>query len=194
MKNSTIRILIVEDDLDFCYLIKNTLSTLDDFSVLGECQDASHALALAMELQPDIVLMDLNLSSTDLDGIEAGRQIRLATDAKIIILTAFEDPEIVIDACVGSFASAYVFKSQFELLTDTIRNTACGSTPQKYLIHAAILSCLSPAEKSVFDLMLGKSVDLQSSSKTIANQKTSVLKKLGLKSQKELVHIFSEKC
>ena len=194
MKNSTIRILIVEDDLDFCYLIKNTLSTLDGFSVLGECQDASHALALAMELQPDIVLMDLNLSSTDLDGIEAGRQIRLATDAKIIILTAFEDPEIVIDACVGSFASAYVFKSQFEILEDTIRNTALGSTPQKYLIHAAILSCLSSAERSVFDLMLGKKVDLQSSSKTIANQKTSILKKLGLKSQKELLHIFSEKC
>lgn len=194
MKNSTIRILIVEDDLDFCYLIKNTLSTLDGFSVLGECQDASHALALAMELQPDIVLMDLNLSSTDLDGIEAGRQIRLATDAKIIILTAFEDPEIVIDACVGSFASAYVFKSQFQILEDTIRNTALGSTPQKYLIHAAILSCLSSAERSVFDLMLGKKVDLQSSSKTIANQKTSILKKLGLKSQKELLHIFSEKC
>lgn len=35
MKTNTIRILIVEDDLDFCYLIKNTLSTLDGFSVLG---------------------------------------------------------------------------------------------------------------------------------------------------------------
>ncbi|MBS7008428.1 response regulator transcription factor [Anaerostipes sp.] len=193
MNNSAIRIFIVEDDLDFCYLIKKTLKTHTDFAVLGDSQDAASALTSVKELQPDIVLMDLNLSSTDLDGIEAGREIRLATDAKIIILTAFEDPEIVISACVKSFASAYIFKSQFECLADSIRAAAKGSTPQQYLICASILSCLSPAEKSVFDLMLGKPMDLQSSSKTIANQKTSILKKLGLKSQKELIHIFSDR-
>lgn len=192
MNDSAIRIFIVEDDLDFCYLIKNTLNAQEDFSVLGESQDADTAVASAINLKPDIVLMDLNLSSTDLDGVEAGRRIRLATDAKIIILTAFEDPDIVISSCVRSFASAYIFKSQFECLAESIRAAAKGNTPQQYLIHASILSCLSPAEKSVFDLMMGKPMNLQSSSKTIANQKTSILKKLGLKSQKELVHIFSE--
>lgn len=193
MKNKPIRILIVEDDLDFCYLIKNTLESQNDFLVVGECQNAESAIVSAGNLHPDIVLMDLNLSTTNLDGIDAGRQIRLMTDAKIIILTAFEDPEIVITACVQSFASAYIFKSQFGILSETIRNTSKGDTPQQFLIHSAILSCLSSAENSVFDVMLGKPLELQSSAKTIANQKTSILKKLGLASQKELIHIFSDK-
>ena len=42
----------------------------------------------------------------------------------------------------------------------------------------------------IFQLIMGEAVELKSSTKTIANQKTGVLKKLGLKSQKDLKHIF----
>ena len=185
-----IKILIIEDDLDFCYLIRKILEKQKDFQVVGQCSNASDALSFSKELQPDIVLLDLNLSSNSLDGIEIGKEIRLETDAKIVILTAFEDPDVVLEACTGCFASAYIFKSQFNCPEDTIRNTANGSTPQQHLIQAAILSPLSPAERSVFHMILGESVTLHSSSKTIANQKTSILKKLGLKKTKDLIHIF----
>ncbi len=188
-----IKILVIEDDVDFCYLIRKTLEKQKDFQVVGQCSDMIQALTLAKTFEPDIVLLDLNLSCGSLDGIEIGKKIRLQTDAKIVILTAFEDSDIVLEACTGCFASAYVFKSQFKGLEEIIRNTACGSTPQQHLIRSAILAPLSPAERAVFDMLIGKSVTLHSSSKTIANQKTAILKKLGLKKYKDLIHLFSEK-
>lgn len=185
-----IRILIVEDDADFCFLIKSMIAREEQMETIGCAFSRQEAVELASQLQPDIVLMDLNLSSVHLDGIETSREIRLHTDAKVIILTAFEDPQITIDACKNAFACAYVFKSQFSILPDTIRRAASGPTPQEYMINSLILSDLSAAERSVFLMMLGGDVKLKSTPKTIYNQKAALLKKLHLKSQLELAHIF----
>lgn len=186
-----IQILIVEDDQDFSFLIKGMIQKEPRMHVAGCASNRRQAVDMACRLRPDIVLMDLNLSSTQLDGIEASREIRLLTDARIIILTAFEDPRITINACKQAYACAYVFKSQFSLLADTIRSAADGTSPQEQMINALILSDLSDAERSVFKLMLGKDICLKSTQKTIYNQKASLLKKLHLKNQAELIHIFS---
>lgn len=186
-----IKILIVEDDIDFIYLLKKTLEPQQDLVIAGICRDAAAALPAAIAEKPDIVLMDLNLSESKLDGIDAARSIRIATDAKILILTSFDDPETVLSASVEAFASGYVFKYQPALLIQNIRELSHGHTAQEYLIMSAILASLSPAEKMVFQMMMGENIDLLSSPKTIANQKTGVLKKLGLKTQKEMIHIFN---
>ncbi len=186
-----IKILIVEDDIDFIYLLKKTLEPQQDLVIAGICRDAAAALPAAIAEKPDIVLMDLNLSESKLDGIDAARSIRIATDAKILILTSFDDPETVLSASVEAFASGYVFKYQPALLIQKIRELSHGHTAQEYLIMSAILASLSPAEKMVFQMMMGENIDLLSSPKTIANQKTGVLKKLGLKTQKEMIHIFN---
>lgn len=185
-----IYVMIVEDDPDFTYLLKTTLKKTPDITVCAVCTNAACAIELALKSHPDIVLMDLNLSTSHMDGIGAARQIRIQTDAKILILTSLDDPEIIQTASVRSFASGYVFKHQPDLLIDNIRELAHGHTGQEYLIMSSILSELSPAEKVIFQMMMGEEVNLRSSTKTIANQKTGVLKKLGLKSQKELRHIF----
>lgn len=185
-----IHLMIVEDDVDFSYLIKTELEKQPDMCVEAVCTDGACALCTALEVKPDIVLMDLNLSEAELDGIEAARNIRIQTDAKILILTSFDNPDIIHDASMRSFASGYVFKHQPELLIDNIRELAHGHTAQEYLIMSMLAASLSPAEKTVFQMMLGKDVDLLSSQKTIANQKTGILKKLGVRSQKELRHIF----
>ena len=185
-----IRILIVEDDADFAFLIKNTVNSQPDMEAVGIAVNSKEALKFTELLLPDIVLMDLSLSESKLDGIDTARSIRLQTSIKLLILTAFEDPAIILDACRRSFAFGYVFKSQFDLLVETIRKTMEGPTPQEYMIQALILSVLSPAEQSVLNLLLGKEQDLHSSPKTIYNQKASILKKLHLKNQEELIHIF----
>ncbi len=192
MENSSIRLIIVEDDMDFTFLIRQMLKNEPDLELVGHASSRDEAIKLAQELKPHIVLMDLNLSSTKLDGVEASREIRRTTNAKVIILTSFEDPKIVIEASKNSFASGYVFKSQFELIPDSIRRTAKGHTPQEYLINSLILAELSPAEQAIFNSMLGREVATLSSQKTIANQKTSIFKKLGIKNQAELIHIFGE--
>lgn len=191
-RNDEISILIVEDDEDFQYLIRQAIEKEASMTVAGCCAAPEEAVALARLHAPDVVLMDLNLSGSASDGIEASRQIRLQTDSRVLLLTSFEDPDTVIHAAVRGLAHGYIFKSQFGLLVESIKKTAEGTTPQQYMIRSLILSCLSPAERTIFEMMLGKDVSLQSSPKTIANQKTMVLKKLDLPGQSALVHVFGE--
>lgn len=188
-----IKVLVVDDDTDFQYLLKRTIDREPDMELAGAASTPDESLALALRCRPDIILMDLALCGRTSDGIEAARRIRLLTDSKVLILTAFESPELVVEAAVRGFAHGYLYKSQFELLTATIRKAFAGAMPQEHMIRALILSRLSPAEYSIFRLMLGEEVSLHSSPKTIANQKTMVLRKLGLNTQGELVHLFGQR-
>lgn len=187
---SKIRILLVEDDLDYRYLIEQALLREADFELCTSCTDGETAVQTALIEQPDIVLMDLCLADSPLDGAEAARQIRLQTDARVIILTSHEDFDTVVHASTQAFASAYLFKSNFPVLIPMIRETAQGMTSQAHLICSAILAPLTEAERSVLRHILGEEVILHSSSKTISNQQTGLLRKLGLPGKKELTHIF----
>ena len=187
-----IRVLVVEDDDDFARLILHTLQQSDDLRCVGIAKGRQQAVQMAKQQLPDVVLMDLNLSSSYMDGIDAAREIRTAIHTKIVILTVFENPEIILEASKRSFASGYLFKSQFSLLAGTLRSTVRGHTPQEWMIRSLILSDLSYAERTVFDMMMGKKIELFSSPKTIANQKTTILKKLGLHSQWELNMVFGD--
>lgn len=186
-----IRITAVEDDADFQYLIHQTFAAHPDLELTGLFDDGETACTAAARDAPDIVLMDLALARGEMDGVASARRIRLETRSKVIILTSFDKPETVIQASVGAFASAYVLKSQFSLLVPTIRETARGTTPQAHLICSALLQRLTGAELAVFQYMMGFPVTLHSSSKTIANQQTVILRKLGLANRQQLRHVFS---
>lgn len=185
-----IKIIIVEDDADFAYLIQKLLKKHKDIEVVCHCSDKKEALQRVIEEEPDIVLMDLNLGTSSMDGVLLSRKIRIQTDSKVLILTASNTPDMILKAAKEAFASGYIFKNQLSLLVEDIRTTAAGYTPQEYLIASSALSCLSEAERAVFEIMMGKENNLQSSPKTIANQKGRIVKKLGLGNQKELLHVF----
>lgn len=185
-----IRVLIVEDDEDFIFLMKKTLESHPEICVTGACSKKEDAVRMACSLCPDIVVMDLNLGVSDWDGIRISREIRLMTDAKVLILTSLDSPEAVLKAAKEAFASGYIFKNQPNLLVENILALAEGYIAQEYLIASMALSVLTEAEMSVFQMLMGKDVKLQSSSKTIANQKGRILRKLGLDNQQDLLHIF----
>ena len=187
-----IRVLVVEDDDDFARLILHTLQQSDDLRCVGIAKGRQQAVQMAKQQLPDVVLMDLNLSSSYMDGIDAAREIRTAIHTKIVILTVFENPEIILEASKRSFASGYLFKSQFSLLAGTLRSTVRGHTPQEWMIRSLILSDLSYAERTVFDMMMGKKIELFSSPKTLANQKTTLSRKLGLLVKWELNLFFGD--
>ena len=90
----------------------------------------------------------------------------------------------MIRASTHAFASAYLFKSNFPVLIPMIRETAQGVTSQAHLICSALLAPLTDAERSVLRHLLGEDVRLHSSSKTISNQQTGILRKLGPPRQK----------
>lgn len=186
-----IKLVVVDDDKSFLFLIQQTLKNEINLDVCTLCSSKKDAVTAARTYSLDLVLMDLNLESTWMDGVEAARTIRLETDARIIILTSYDQPEVILEACRQAFASAYVLKNQFSMLVPTIQTTFSGITPQSLFIYNAILETLSPAERAVFQQMLGKDISLRSKSKTIANQQSSILHKLGLSSKSELCHVFS---
>jgi DNA-binding NarL/FixJ family response regulator len=190
-----IKVLLIEDDSDFVYLIKKEIEKDERLKYIGYASNKALGTAMAREHNPAVVVTDLNLSGSELDGIDAAKEIRLTTGAKILLLTSFEQPDIVIDAAKKSFASGYIFKSQCStLLTDTIYKIATSKTPQELFIRELLVGELTSAERSVLnDLITGNTKAAVSSSlKTIANQKTSIFKKLGLRNTDELFAVFRD--
>lgn len=190
MEKRMIKVLVVEDDEDFVFLIRKTLQPCEDIRIVAVCNRKEDVMQGVRLHHPEVVLMDLHLGRSSMDGTDISREIRITTDSKVLILTAYDSPDMVLKAAKAGLASGYLFKSQLYLLADSIRAAASGYTAQEYLIASAVLSCLSGAEMTVFQMMMGKEVPLRSAPKTIANQRTRVLKKLGLENQKDLRHVF----
>jgi DNA-binding NarL/FixJ family response regulator len=188
--DNNVKVLMVEDDPDFVFLIQKMISRDVAITFLGHVNNAADGIDTAKKQNPDVVLMDINLSGRELEGIQAAKEIRLATDAKVLLLTSFEQPEIVIGACKKAFASGYVFKSQCGALNNTILKTAESVTPQALLIKELVLQELSEAERGVVSMLANGEASIQSAFKTVANQKTSIFRKLGLKNTTELLHIM----
>lgn len=183
------KVVLVEDDPDFTFLIRQAVGQCGALSFLAAATRGEEGVALSQKLQPHVVLMDLSLPG-GIDGVAAARAIRLSTHARVLLLTSCEDPKTIIRASKQTFASGYVFKSQSQSLVDVICRTAEASTPQATFIRELALAVLSPAERSVVEMLLKGDKAMHSAGKTIANQKTSIFRKLGLQSTAELVHVF----
>lgn len=145
---------------------------------------------LSVKQDPDIILLETDTEDNGLSVIPTGRQLRLHTCAQLLLVSRSRDRTAVIQAGTQTFASGCVFPGQMPYLHDFIRDTWLGDTPQKILIRELILSSLTQAERKVLEILLGAPNDLLSSPKTIANQKTSIFHKLGLKNFQEVRHIF----
>lgn len=89
---TAIKILIVDDIEDTRKNIRIILSFERDFHVVGMAANGREAVDLAIRLQPDVILMNINMP--EMDGIHATNQItETVPTAAIIILTAEDDPE-----------------------------------------------------------------------------------------------------
>lgn len=87
-----IKVLIADDHLIVRMGLKAVLAFDAEIEVLAEVEDGAQAVEQALKLQPDVIIMDLQMPV--LDGIEATEKINAALPAsKILILTTFEDPE-----------------------------------------------------------------------------------------------------
>jgi DNA-binding NarL/FixJ family response regulator len=103
-----IRILIADDHVLVREGIRALLSLCDDLEVVGEASDGQEAIAAARRLDPDVVLMDINMPG--LGGLEATLEIHRENQrAKILVLTQYDDREYV-SRFLKSGASGYILK------------------------------------------------------------------------------------
>ena len=100
------RVVVAEDEslirLDIVEILRD-----NGFDVVGEAGDGETAVALARELRPDLVVMDVKMPK--LDGISAAEQLGADNVAPVVLLTAFSQKELV-DRATEAGALAYVVK------------------------------------------------------------------------------------
>jgi DNA-binding NarL/FixJ family response regulator len=103
-----VRVLVADDLPVFRYGMRAILGAEPDTELVGEATDGNEAIELALELRPDVILMDINMPATN--GIEATRRITEANpDTGILMLTMFEDDDSIF-AAMRAGARGYVLK------------------------------------------------------------------------------------
>jgi DNA-binding NarL/FixJ family response regulator len=102
------RILVVDDHDEFRHGLEALVGSTDTLDLVGSVRDGDDAVRMCLELQPDVVLMDVNMPR--LNGIEATRQIVAASPhIGVVVLTMLEDDDSVF-AALRAGARGYLLK------------------------------------------------------------------------------------
>jgi NarL family two-component system response regulator LiaR len=193
-----IRVLLVDDHGVVREGLRTYLELQEDLEVVGEAGDGEEAVALAVELEPDVVLMDLVMPK--LDGVGAMRELRRRAPAtRVIVLTSFADEARVMPA-IQAGAAGYLLKNvEPQELARAIRLADAGEALLDPAVAARLVSVvaarpgdaepedgLTPREREVLELivrgMANKRIALELgvSEKTVKTHVGHVLSKLGV--------------
>ena len=138
------RILLADDHAVLRAGLRALLEADKEFHVVAEAGDGDQTLRLAVKLQPDVVLLDLNMPGPG--GIEVTRRIvEAATKSRVLVLTAYEEDALVREA-LNAGASGYIIKRAVESeLLNAIRAVQRGEV----YVHPFVLRALltPPAQK-----------------------------------------------
>ena len=122
-----IRVMVVDDHPVVRDGIGRVLEHFEQFDVVGLAGDGEEAVRLAVELTPEVIIMDVVMEGKD--GVEACREIiDLLPNTRVLMLTASSAPDAVVEA-IAAGASGYLLKdSGVDQLVAVIREIAEGQT------------------------------------------------------------------
>ena len=201
-----IGVLIVDDHLILRSGLRLLLELESGIEVLGDASSAEDALRLASELQPDVILMDIQLPN--MNGIEATRRIKAVNPRiQILMLTMFQDDDSVF-AAVRAGAQGYLLKgaSQSEI-AGAIRGVArgeaifgAGAAERVLRYFSAMRSAFAPVfpeltarEREILELITQRLSNsaiaqrLELSPKTVRNYVSNIISKLQVADRSEAI-------
>jgi pilus assembly protein CpaE len=115
MTTSPLSVIVVDDQAPFRLAAKAVLRRMEGFELVGEAGNGVEAISLAHEVQPDLVLMDINMP--EMGGIEATRLIMAERPETVVILCSTYGVSDLPPEAATSGARAYVHKEQLEAKT-----------------------------------------------------------------------------
>jgi DNA-binding NarL/FixJ family response regulator len=121
----SIRVVLADDQPLVRAALRMVITEAEGMEVVGEARDGAEAVALAAELRPDVVVMDIRMPGTD--GIEATRQIVERLDGThVIVLTTFDDDDYVYGALRAGAAGFLVKDMALDDILAAVRVVAAG--------------------------------------------------------------------
>ncbi|MFY4774016.1 response regulator [Metabacillus sp. RGM 3146] len=143
-----IKVLFADDHEMVRIGVSSYLAAQPDIEVTGEASNGIEAVRLALQLRPDIILMDLVMK--EMDGIEATRQIMEEwPEAKILIVTSFLDDEKVYPALEAG-ASGYMLKtSRASEIAEAVRAAHKGQTVLEPEVTGKMMSKMRQKERKL---------------------------------------------
>jgi DNA-binding NarL/FixJ family response regulator len=197
-----VRLLLADDHPIVREGLAAVLETQPDFSVVGQAGDGAQAVALARELRPDVVLLDLAMP--EMDGAEALTAMRQDhPDLRALVFTAFDTDERIIGA-VQAGAQGYLLKgAPREELFRAIRIVAAGGSLLQPAVAARLMrhmaapevAALSDREQEALGLLAqglqNKEIAARMgiSERTVKFHVSAILTKLGAGNRTEAVHL-----
>lgn len=134
----TIRLMLADDHR----MLREGLSRSmreQGFDIVGEAADGAEAVSLALNLRPDVILMDVTMP--EIDGVEACRQVRAQLpDTKVVMLTMHADQGVLTSA-IRAGATGYLVKDcSTEEIAGAVRMAASGETALSPQLAASMLN------------------------------------------------------
>jgi DNA-binding NarL/FixJ family response regulator len=146
MKDAKIRVLVADDHPMLREGLVAVLNTQQDFEVVGEAADGSEVVRLAERLNPDVILLDLEMPGVD--GVAALEKLRSAgSEARTIVFTAYDTDERILGA-LRAGARGYLLKgaSRTEIF-DAIRTVHAGGSLLQPVVTNKLLQTMSREER-----------------------------------------------
>jgi DNA-binding NarL/FixJ family response regulator len=212
---SKIRILLTDDHTLFRQGIRTLLDAEADLEVAGEAANAADAVALARQVRPDIVLMDIGM--TGMSSFEATRQIRKERpETRIIFLSMYDDEDYLAE-CVEIGAGGYILKdSPADQLLTAIREVHHGGSffsprlltrlvddlraqGREGVMRQPRFGTLTKREREILKVLAeGRSVkeiaaEFDLSMKTVEAHKFNLMRKLDIHNKAQLVQYAIQK-
>ncbi len=195
----TVSVVLVDDHMMLRQGLRRALES-EGIAVLGEAADGDEGVRVALSMQPDVVLMDVSMPTTD--GIEATRRLLAAgSNSRVVMLTMHIDRE-VIDSALKAGAVGYVTKDcSIGEVVEAIRLAANGDRPMSPRLADALLTAarhetdgiISAREEEVLQLVadgLGTNeiaAQLFISPRTVKNHLASIFAKLNARDRTQAV-------